>query len=706
MAASQEHGSQLGPEHDPKSPLLQAAQPSDKPYSGAAGTNGFGMHALEIRSDAASDDDYSVGGQTPPYTLDGPPASQPLQKKLGRMARPKGITPRRQAYMVAMFCLTASLLYADQNLMAPNLTAIARDFGFNDEQRDKYLGGYIAAAFYIVGAPAALLFGYLSDTVNRRNLLFAAVLLGEGPCIMTYFVTRYWQLLVLRLLTGISLGGTFPLVFSLLGDLFEPSKRAAVAAVVQLAMGVGLALGQGIAGFVGSSIGWRWPFVIVAVPSVVLATVMVFTTEEPARGATEHALQQQFEDGSGFVYSERITMRKAWHMMCIPTNVLAILQGLFGCLPWGMLLTFLNDYLSQNKGLSVPVATAVILLIGIGGAIGVVGGGIVGQMLYNRRKWSMPIFIGFCTVLGTPPLWVLINAPVDHMVWLAFLMALFTGIMSSTVGPNLRAMMLNVNEPETRGMALALQTMLDDLGKGMGPALVAVLITHLGRTAAFNYSAAGWIPCGLLLLGAALTLEKDEAAMQRRLQHVVSQLLLSAPPSGADLPSLARSQQHTAALDEAFALSDGSESDGEGYGSRGGRSSGRGGLNGGASGGKKSGSRHGAGGGRLRQGGGSSALMHKLGGGQQLVGQGVGEDAELQHRLLTITTDALGAEEPDEAALQQGTGQQDWQQQQQQQQEVGEEDVIEERQDQSYCSRRSRPQCEAGGSVAVVARSS
>lgn len=26
--------------------------------------------------------------------------------------------------------------------------------------------------------------------------------------------------------------------------------------------------------------------------------------------------------------------------------------------------------------------------------------------------------------------------------------------------------MLNVNEPETRGIALALQTMLDDLGKG------------------------------------------------------------------------------------------------------------------------------------------------------------------------------------------------------------------------------------------------
>ena len=57
---------------------------------------------------------------------------------------------------------------------------------------------------------------------------------GEGPCLATFFVKRYWQLLVLRIMTGISVGGTFPLVFSLVGDLFYVTQRANVAAGVQV----------------------------------------------------------------------------------------------------------------------------------------------------------------------------------------------------------------------------------------------------------------------------------------------------------------------------------------------------------------------------------------------------------------------------------------------------------------------------------------
>ena len=41
----------------------------------------------------------------------------------------------------------------------------------------------------------------------------------------------------------------------------------------------------------GPSTNWRWPFVIVALPSLLVTAVMLVTVQEPPRGITEPALQ-------------------------------------------------------------------------------------------------------------------------------------------------------------------------------------------------------------------------------------------------------------------------------------------------------------------------------------------------------------------------------------------------------------------------------
>ncbi len=41
------------------------------------------------------------------------------------------------------------------------------------------------------------------------------------------------------------------------------------------------------------------------------------------------------------------------------------------------------------------------------------------------------------------------------------------------------------------------------------------------RQSAFNLAIAGWLPCGALLALVAVSLTKDEAAMQARLAHKV-----------------------------------------------------------------------------------------------------------------------------------------------------------------------------------------
>lgn len=50
---------------------------------------------------------------------------------------------QQRQWAVALFSITTILLFADQNLMAPNLTAMARDFGFDDKQRDQKLGAFV-----------------------------------------------------------------------------------------------------------------------------------------------------------------------------------------------------------------------------------------------------------------------------------------------------------------------------------------------------------------------------------------------------------------------------------------------------------------------------------------------------------------------------------------------------------------------------------
>ena len=87
---------------------------------------------------------------------------------------------KKRQWAMMLFSVTTVLLFADQNLMAPNLTEIAEEYGFDDEERDTKLGGHIALAFWVIGAPAGLLVGILADRVNRSVLFAVTVGLGEG----------------------------------------------------------------------------------------------------------------------------------------------------------------------------------------------------------------------------------------------------------------------------------------------------------------------------------------------------------------------------------------------------------------------------------------------------------------------------------------------------------------------------------------------
>jgi MFS family permease len=439
-----------------------------------------------------------------------------------RLMEEERIFGKKELYAVLLLACINLFLFADQNLMAPNLTQIARDFGFGDVERDVRLGGNISFVFWVLGGIVTLGIGYFTDMISRKKLFIAVVIIGEIPCLLTGFAQSYDQLFWLRAMTGIGIGGALPLTFSLIGDYFTHRNRAAASAWIGLAMGLGIAIGQLLAGFVGPAHGWRLPFIIVALPNFLLILIFWLTVKEPLRGKTEESLRELIE--SGKVYTGRINWSLYKSIFSIRTNVIIFLQGIPGTVPWGVFFIYLNDFYSQDKGYSVETATLIVMTIGAAAIIGSFIGGLIGNRLYNMQSKYLPLLCGVTTLLGTIPTAFLINYPsqigVANPSMLAPLVIGFiAGFLVPITGTNIKAIILNVNAPETRGSIFSLFNLTDDLGKGFGPVIISLFIVAVGRFWAFHIANLFWVICGILLLVLMKTFPEDEKRLNKLLEE-------------------------------------------------------------------------------------------------------------------------------------------------------------------------------------------
>ena len=77
---------------------------------------------------------------------------------------------------------------------------------------------------------------------------------------------------------------------------------------------------------------------------------------------------------------------------------------------------------------------------GLGGGVGVIGGGWVGQQLYNRSKGRMPLFVGIVTTTAALPMFWVVNASLNsHFLVGVALVCVFTGgLAASVAGPNIK----------------------------------------------------------------------------------------------------------------------------------------------------------------------------------------------------------------------------------------------------------------------------
>lgn len=401
----------------------------------------------------------------------------------------------------------AIILRADQMVMSPAIPFIQKEFAIGDKEI-----GFVGSAFTLVAAVVTLIWGYLSDKFSRKLLLISAILIGEIPCLLTAFATNYTELFILRVLTGIGIGAMIPIAFSMIGDLFTEKQRPRAQAWYQMMGNMGVLVGMMVAGFVGPTYGWRLPFIIVSVPNFFFALTLLMGGKEPKRGAGESALKELILGGKS--YSRTMKLSDYLLLFKVPSNIWLFVQGIPGTVAWGVLPFFLIPFYVRFKNISVELATVLLLIIGIGMMFGNLFGGIMGNWVYTKNRSYLPIFCGISQFLGVIPLLISLNWPAAVEPSFSYILfpALFGfigAVFISAAGPNVLAMLTNVNLPEHRGGISSIFNLTDSIGAGFGPMVGGLLSSYRGLDFAMNTSVLFWIPCGLLFFILVFTLNKD-----------------------------------------------------------------------------------------------------------------------------------------------------------------------------------------------------
>src|ERR1700720_1537609 len=156
--------------------------------------------------------------------------------------------------------------------------ALAKEWGLTKAA----LGPVFSAGLFglMIGA---LLFGPLADRIGRKKIIiFSTLAFGIGTLI-TAFVNDVNTLLVIRLLTGLGLGGAMPNTIALTSE-FSPHRRRATMVMV---MFVGFSMGAALGGFLAAALipqfGWRSGFVVGGLAPLLLVPILARRLPESVR---------------------------------------------------------------------------------------------------------------------------------------------------------------------------------------------------------------------------------------------------------------------------------------------------------------------------------------------------------------------------------------------------------------------------------------
>ncbi|WP_343592731.1 MFS transporter [Paracidovorax wautersii] len=137
--------------------------------------------------------------------------------------------------------------------------------------------------FFIGMLIGAFVFGRLADRIGRRPVLMMAVVIDACAGVASAFAPEFAWLLVLRFITGIGVGGTLPVDYTMMAEFLPSDRRGRWLVLLESFWAVGTIF-LAILALVAVSWGndaWRVIFFVTGIPALIGVVLRFYIPESP-----------------------------------------------------------------------------------------------------------------------------------------------------------------------------------------------------------------------------------------------------------------------------------------------------------------------------------------------------------------------------------------------------------------------------------------
>ena len=292
-------------------------------------------------------------------------------------------------------------------------------------------GGLLASSTMIGTAVGGIIFGWFAENYGRKNAAVLALFEFGFFTFIVYWVDSWSQLMLLRFLQGLGIGGLWGPIVALVAEHWEPKYRARAASFMLSTFAIGGILAAIMGRYLINTVGWRWVFVLTGSACIAAFLFWLLVPADkvvkPSKETKKESIQlkELFKPGIG--------------ILTLGATIAAACQmGGF----WGV-CTWIPTYLVKERGMSVEYMSLFSIAIFTGAFVGYFVYAWLADR-YGRRKALMMAFMADTIIV---PLYIFVpNATL--LFWLSPVMGLSFGGVFGLFGsyfaelfpPHIRAM--------------------------------------------------------------------------------------------------------------------------------------------------------------------------------------------------------------------------------------------------------------------------